>query len=760
MNHISLKFFLFLLLIGIGTMFFSTTIRADSFTWNETRDLQSIVIQADSIPGLIGTSISQIFLYGYIDLTQTWVQVPFQIDEKGWEDDSSRTFFGAKDGILESGDEICFMAKDMGDMASIANWVSNHESKRFPRFELSASDPLEPGKKRYLYLYISTTLNPIPFEGWVKYIEASSDTTGNDTIEAKGYIEGHDSSRGIVDYWSVPFAAGGSEVDFLDRIKYRVNLDLGFFKPKFTEDKALKLKRIRYVEGLVRIIREIEYWLVYPIFPDPIDSTSFVTYYYPYHLDSRGPSKKLNADLGINYIRQSFDLNENAIGMTIYNPYNSGIVVDGDITNDNFVKTVADYPQMNWHLVTGSPGSFLMLYVLPDIGDSRELYYYDSAAGGTADETEETGDSQSYGDLGMAILGTRIAGSFGMSYVAYFIEADKDPIIGQSFLSSHENPLSIHATMQSYDSPPGRITDLQVVDFTIQSITLRWTAPGDDEYGGEKVKAYDLRYSKNPVVGDTLQWWNAASMPAENPAALDPGQTQFFAITGLDAYTNYYFVMRSQDDSGHISSFSNVASGTSYPVELITFNVSIENADVVLRWETASENNNVGFEIQRSDLNASGEWIKIGFVEGFGTTNTHHDYVFVDRSVESGEYEYRLKQIDSDGSFSYSNTVRIGLTVPGVFALHQNYPNPFNSETVISYQIAKTSQDVLPVQLVIYSVTGAEIQTLINQKQAAGTYRLNWNGRDSQGDFVSAGIYLLRLRAGDFVESKKMLLIK
>jgi len=79
---------------------------------------------------------------------------------------------------------------------------------------------------------------------------------------------------------------------------------------------------------------------------------------------------------------------------------------------------------------------------------------------------------------------------------------------------------------------------------------------------------------------------------------------------------------------------------------------------------------------------------------------------------------------------------------------------------VISYQIAKTSQDVLPVQLVIYSVTGAEIQTLINQKQAAGTYRLNWNGRDSQGDFVSAGIYLLRLRAGDFVESKKMLLIK
>lgn len=757
MNHFCKKFFLFLL-IGVGIISFCTTTRADSFTWDETRDLQSIVIQADSIPGLLGTPIANIFLYACIDSTQTWRQIPFQIDEKGLEE-TSRTFFGEKDGILESGDEICFMAKNMGDTASVSNWISDHESKLSPRFELHATDPLEPAKKRVVYLYLSTTLDTASFKGYVSY-DTSAVYAGADTIRGEMYVEGHDSLRGLVDHWSIPSSAGGSGVDFLDRIKYRVNLDLGFFKPNFTENKALKLKRVRHIKGPIRIIREIEYWLVYPLFPDPIDSTSFTTYYYPYHLDSRGPSKALKPDLGINYIRQSFDLNENAMDMRIYNPYNSGIVVDGN--PDEIDATVAEYPDMNWHLVTGEPGSFLMLYIFPNIGDSRELYYFDdnSTLGGTADGTEDTGDSLSYGDLGMAIRGTAIAGSFGMSYLNYFLGTNQDPSIGPKFLSCHEHPLSFEIRSQSFDFPPGRITDLQIVDYTTQSISLRWTAPGDNGYSGDKVKAYDLRYSKLPVDGDTLQWWDTAFMPTEIPSPLEPGQTQTFTVAGLEAYTKYYFVMRAQDNMGNLSSFSDVASGTSYPVELISFKASIENAQVVLRWETASESNNFGFEIQRFDLQTSDEWLKIGFVEGFGTTNQRHNYVFIDKYAKFGECEYRLKQIDTDGSFNYSNSVCINLTVPKVFALKQNYPNPFNSETVISYQIPETDQAVIPVRLTIYSVAGKEVRTLINQRQSAGIYRLNWDGRNSQGEFVSAGIYLFRLHAGDFAKSKKMLLIK
>ncbi|MBN1351274.1 fibronectin type III domain-containing protein [candidate division KSB1 bacterium] len=758
-------------LIGITLIcLWMATATAGTQAWTEPRSMQAIVIQTDDIAQLDGTPGSEWFLYSFNSATKNWKQIPFQFDENGWEvvekyinAESTRvdtlwTFFGEKDGILESGDELCFMVRDMGDKAADTQWISNYESKLTERIELCTSDPLSPAENKYAYLYRSNTLKANPFlESYMDYTEAPTDSTGDDIVYGTSYIEGHNLA-GMINYWSVPTSFGGSGIDILDRIKYRVNVFFGF-TVRITEDKSLKVRNIKYVKGPIRVIRQIKYWLVFPLLSDPIGEISFDSYYFPYHVDARGPSKRLSADWGINYMRQSFDLNQNAIGMKIYNPYNSGIEIDG--TPESFVPTVADYPQMNWHLVTGAPGSFLMLYVLPDLGDTQELYYHDNAGGGTADGTSDTGDSLSYGDLGMAIRGTSIAGSFGMSYLVYFMEPDKDEAIGPQFLSCYENSLDSQFDTQVFDMvAPAKTTDLSVFDYTTQSITLQWTAPGDDGASGDKIEKYELKYSNFLVEEDTLFWWGTASTPKSRPIPLTPGETQTFTVTGLDAYQNYYFLLRAIDDAGNVSAFSNMASGTAVPVELSAFTAQPENGQIVLRWETASESNNLGFEIQRRTLNPETDWSAIGFVDGNGTTIEHHHYTFVDDEPHSGDAEYRLKQIDTDGSFAFSKAVRVNFAIPKAFALHQNYPNPFNAGTQIIYEIADTASKDVPVQLVIYSLTGAAIRTLIEETKAPGIHRIHWDGRDDRGNLVATGIYLYQLHAGTFCDTKKMLIIK
>ena len=97
--------------------------------------------------------------------------------------------------------------------------------------------------------------------------------------------------------------------------------------------------------------------------------------------------------------------------------------------------------------------------------------------------------------------------------------------------------------------------------------------------------------------------------------------------------------------------------------------------------------------MQRRVANSIGDWESVAFLDGAGTLSTNRRYVFVDEEVVSGEYEYRLKQIDTDGAFAFSKTIRVNLTVPTEFALRQNYPNPFTSETVIGYQVARSADE-------------------------------------------------------------------
>jgi hypothetical protein len=197
------------------------------------------------------------------------------------------------------------------------------------------------------------------------------------------------------------------------------------------------------------------------------------------------------------------------------------------------------------------------------------------------------------------------------------------------------------------------------------------------------------------------------------------------------------------------------------PVELNSFTADVINYYVKLTWITATEKNNSGFEIQRKksgDRSQEIEWEALGFVPGFGTTTEVHHYSFMDESLQSGNYQYRLKQIDFDGTYEYSNIIEVTVDAPTIFSLEQNYPNPFNPNTKIKFTIPASlnpSKGGTFVTLKVYDILGKAVTTLVNEEQSAGVYETEFDGTG-----LPSGVYFYQLKAGSFVETKKMVLLR
>jgi hypothetical protein len=191
------------------------------------------------------------------------------------------------------------------------------------------------------------------------------------------------------------------------------------------------------------------------------------------------------------------------------------------------------------------------------------------------------------------------------------------------------------------------------------------------------------------------------------------------------------------------------------PVELTSFTGAVVGNDVQLKWATATELNNRGFEIQRSISGSA--FATIAFVEGFGTTTEQKQYSFTDRNITAGvNHAYRLKQIDFDGTFDYSDVVNVGSAIPTEFALEQNYPNPFNPTTNIIYSVPVNSN----VTLDVYNLIGQKVVTLFEGEVEAGKHTSQFNASS-----MSSGMYLFKLTAvgedgSQFSSSKKMTLLK
>jgi len=186
------------------------------------------------------------------------------------------------------------------------------------------------------------------------------------------------------------------------------------------------------------------------------------------------------------------------------------------------------------------------------------------------------------------------------------------------------------------------------------------------------------------------------------------------------------------------------------PVELTSFTGSVNHqGEVILNWSTATEVNNQLFEIERKTETT--EFVTIGYVNGYGTTTDPQEYSYIDENIETGIYFYRLKQIDFQGTYEYSDVIELDVKGPSHFALGQNYPNPFNPSTQIEFRIPETGN----VKLAVYNLVGEEVALLVNGQVEAGVHEVTFNASN-----LPSGAYFYKLQSGSKVEVKKMLLTK
>ena len=197
----------------------------------------------------------------------------------------------------------------------------------------------------------------------------------------------------------------------------------------------------------------------------------------------------------------------------------------------------------------------------------------------------------------------------------------------------------------------------------------------------------------------------------------------------------------------------NTPLGEPLPVELSLFIAVLNGNSVILEWRTETEVSIYGFEIERASSSTTPVqgWAKIGFVQGYGNSNSPKDYSFTDTPEEETSFQYRLKQIDTDGKFQYSDIVTVEIATPIQFELNQNFPNPFNPATHITYNLPRDGF----VTIKVYDIVGSEIATLVNEEKNAGSYLVTFNGVN-----LSSGVYICTMTGNSFVKSIKMLMIK
>jgi photosystem II stability/assembly factor-like uncharacterized protein len=332
------------------------------------------------------------------------------------------------------------------------------------------------------------------------------------------------------------------------------------------------------------------------------------------------------------------------------------------------------------------------------------------------------------------------AGSSSTSVNGFFVSTDGGLTFGPS-----TNPINVWEIMQKSPNDLFTVTTSSPYPFCHSTDGgLTWDTVSNQP-GAMRGATLDLH-------GDIYISGNGGVFKSTNGGASFINHNLTFSSNKILVFNNKIMVCVAGTANGGIWIFTDNA----IPVELTYFTADIVNDQVELNWQTVTETNNRGFEIERS--NDKNTFSNIGFIEGKGTTTEKSYYVFNDFQALQGTIYYRLKQLDLDGSFKYSNTVEINYSFPKEFSLSQNYPNPFNPVTNIKYSIPNVTLSGIEgsrVQLKVFNVLGNEIATLVDEYKPAGKYKITWDATNQP-----SGIYFYQLKAGDYTSVKKMILMK
>lgn len=302
---------------------------------------------------------------------------------------------------------------------------------------------------------------------------------------------------------------------------------------------------------------------------------------------------------------------------------------------------------------------------------------------------------------------------------------------------------------------------------TLTTFPIRYTGEQWRNGGNTTAQKLTFDYKINATsISDASGWIAVPSLDFTGPiatataGALDGNDAANRTVVSATITTSVangetiWFRWKDIDDAGtdhglSIDDFSLNQSGALLPVELASFSATPSGTGILLSWSTASEVNNRGFDIER--CSSGTEWKTIGFVEGNGTSNSPRSYSFVDARPDGGTVQYRLKQIDNDGTVEYSSTVEITTHQPSRFSLEQNFPNPFNPVTTIRFTLPASGHTTVSIT----NTLGQQVAVLTDAPLNAGTYSVPFDA-----SFLSGGMYFYTLRSGNFSATKKLLLVK
>ncbi|MCC6548452.1 MAG: T9SS type A sorting domain-containing protein [Ignavibacteriaceae bacterium] len=275
----------------------------------------------------------------------------------------------------------------------------------------------------------------------------------------------------------------------------------------------------------------------------------------------------------------------------------------------------------------------------------------------------------------------------------------------------------------------------------------KWSVAASDSFvyvvgGGGGFSGYSILMKVYVYNPETNTWAIDSDLPAVRGLPVGtyiPGFRKLFFGGGNDGTSGTSF---------QVHCWEGIGSGE-IPVELTSFTVRFDNGAAKMNWTTATETNNMSYNIERSADKIN--WLTAGSVNGSGTTTQQNNYSFTDITPFTGISYYRLKQTDYDGSYSFSEIVEAENDGITEFRLEQNYPNPFNPETTIEFALAEKSE----MQLTVYNITGKKVAVLQSGVKDAGNYRVRFDGSG-----LPSGIYICRLTAGGYSAQQKITLLK
>lgn len=296
--------------------------------------------------------------------------------------------------------------------------------------------------------------------------------------------------------------------------------------------------------------------------------------------------------------------------------------------------------------------------------------------------------------------------------------------------------LNADPTVHVWIEGPDTLEQNQTAEYTIKltggpavtggfNVAARFSNISVSDTGTQEIDSEIAHNSPRAFINDTVSW--RFNFTASNSVSWD----------------TIYSVAQSVNNDSIPSSIDRWNFGPKFPVriippvpvELTSFTATSSGKNVFLNWTTGSEINNKGFEVLRrpSGNNPGSDWTAVGFVDGKGTTSQPQSYSFIDKNITAGKFSYKLKQIDFDGKYKFSNETEISVLLTD-FRLHQNFPNPFNPSTKISWELSTPAF----VKLKIYNSVGEEVATLLSEYQDAGLHSTSF---EAAAD-LSSGIYL------------------